>query len=193
MKTSITDWSYRLIILFIWPDSFTIPCIFPDGSSSLMWVPLSPHYWLFIIHGPILANHAAMTSQLQWSNYIYIYIYAFSRRFYPKWLTLHSSYSFYILSALAFPGNRTHDRGLANAMLYQLSYRKAGNFASSNPTFPIRACFFYLHSFHLSIFHTQAQSKRHPSSRHWLQTLKAFKGAASCKITTCCPGQLHHS
>ncbi len=57
--------------------------------------------------------------------YIYIYIYAFSRRFYPKRLTLHSSYSFYILSALAFPGNRTHDIGVANAMLYQLSYRKA--------------------------------------------------------------------
>ncbi len=36
----------------------------------------------------------------------YIYIYAFSRRFYPKRLTLHSSYSFfYIWSALAFPGN----------------------------------------------------------------------------------------
>ncbi len=53
-----------------------------------------------------------------------IYIYAFSRRFYPKRLTLHSSDSFYILSALAFPGNRTHDLGVANAMLYQLSYRK---------------------------------------------------------------------
>ncbi len=57
--------------------------------------------------------------------YIYIYIYAFSRRFYPKRLTVHSSYSFYILSALAFPGNRTHDLGVASAMLYQLSYRKA--------------------------------------------------------------------
>ncbi len=55
----------------------------------------------------------------------YIYIYAFSRRFYPKRLTLHSSYSFYILSALAFPGNRTHDLGVASAMFYQLSYRKA--------------------------------------------------------------------
>ncbi len=54
-----------------------------------------------------------------------IYIYAFSRRFYPKRLTLHSS--FYILSALAFPGNRTHDLGVASAMLYQLSYRKAGD------------------------------------------------------------------
>ncbi len=59
---------------------------------------------------------------------IYIYIYAFSRRFYPKRLTLHSSYSFYILSALAFPGNQTHDLGVANAMLYQLSYRKALKF-----------------------------------------------------------------
>ncbi len=29
------------------------------------------------------------------------------------------------LSALAFPGNRTHDLGVASAMLYQLSYRKA--------------------------------------------------------------------
>ncbi len=56
---------------------------------------------------------------------MYIYIYAFSRRFYPKRLTLHSSYSFYILSALAFPGNRTHDLGVASAMLYHLSYRKA--------------------------------------------------------------------
>ncbi len=55
-----------------------------------------------------------------------IYIYAFSRRFYPKRLTLHSSYSFhFFLSALAFPGNRTHDLGVASAMLYYLSYRKA--------------------------------------------------------------------
>ncbi len=55
----------------------------------------------------------------------YIYIYAFSRRFYPKRLTLHSSYSFTFLSALAFPGNRTHDLGVASTMLYHLSYRKA--------------------------------------------------------------------
>ncbi len=32
----------------------------------------------------------------QGNEYINIYIYAFSRRFYPKRLTLHSSYSFYI-------------------------------------------------------------------------------------------------
>ncbi len=66
---------------------------------------------------------------LNWDLYIiwklnkYIYIYAFSRRFYPKRLTLHST--LYILSALALPGNRTHDLGVASAMLYLLSYRKA--------------------------------------------------------------------
>ncbi len=66
-----------------------------------------------------------------------IYIYAFSRRFYPKRLTLHSSYSFYILSALAFPENRTHDLGVAIAMLYHLSYRKA----VSVEGFRLRCCF----------------------------------------------------
>ncbi len=33
--------------------------------------------------------------------------------------------STFFLSALAFPGNRTHDLGVASAMLYQLSYRKS--------------------------------------------------------------------
>ncbi len=37
------------------------------------------------------------------------------------------SFFFYILSALAFPGNRTHDLGIASTMLYHLSYRKACN------------------------------------------------------------------
>ncbi len=54
-----------------------------------------------------------------------IYIYAFSRRFYPKRLALHSSYSFTFFQFLLFPGNRTHDLGVASAMLYHLSYRKA--------------------------------------------------------------------
>ncbi len=31
----------------------------------------------------------------------------------------------FFLSALAFPGNRTHDLGVVSAMLYHLSYRKA--------------------------------------------------------------------
>ncbi len=74
--------------------------------------------------GSVISNKSPSRA-FRWSGIYYIYIYAFSRRFYPKQLTLHSSYSFYILSALAFPGNRTHDLGVASAMLYNLSYRKA--------------------------------------------------------------------
>ncbi len=40
-------------------------------------------------------------------------------------VTVFTFYQLYILSALAFPGNRTHDLGVASAMLYYLSYRKA--------------------------------------------------------------------
>ncbi len=36
-----------------------------------------------------------------------IYIYAFSRRFYPKRLTVHSGYTFSLVCV--FPGNRTHN------------------------------------------------------------------------------------
>ncbi len=73
--------------------------------------------------------------------YIYIYIYALSRRFYPKRHTLHSSDSFYILSALAFPGNWTHDLGVANAMLYQLSYRKAAKISFGPLMETTRSCY----------------------------------------------------
>ncbi len=38
-----------------------------------------------------------------------IYIYAFSRRFYPKRLTVHLGYSCFFLSLCVFPGNRTHN------------------------------------------------------------------------------------
>ncbi len=47
---------------------------------------------------------------------VYIYIYAFSRRFYPKRLTVHSGYTF-IVSMCVFPGNRTHNLCAANTML----------------------------------------------------------------------------
>ncbi len=46
----------------------------------------------------------------------FIYIYAFSRRFYPKQVTVHSGYKF--LSVHVFPGNWTHNLCAANAMLY---------------------------------------------------------------------------
>ncbi len=49
---------------------------------------------------------------------------------------------FYILSALAFPENRTHDLGVASAMLYHLSYRKASWQwrRTNNTTYCIRLC-----------------------------------------------------
>ncbi len=52
-----------------------------------------------------------------------IYIYAFSRRFYPKRLPVHSGYNFLFKkkknfsSVYVFPGNRTHDLCAANTML----------------------------------------------------------------------------
>ncbi len=47
----------------------------------------------------------------------FIYIYAFTRHFYPKRLTMHSGYTF-VLSVCVFPGNRTHNLCAANTMLY---------------------------------------------------------------------------
>ncbi len=44
-----------------------------------------------------------------------IYVYAFSRRFYQKWL---SAFRLYILYQYVFPGNWTHNLCTANAMLY---------------------------------------------------------------------------
>ncbi len=53
---------------------------------------------------------------------LYSHIYAFSRRFKATYIAF--KLQFYIWPALAFPGNRTHDLGVASAMLYHLSYRK---------------------------------------------------------------------
>ncbi len=44
-------------------------------------------------------------------------LFTFTRRFYPKRLTVHSGYTF-VLSVCVFPGNRTHNLCAANAMLY---------------------------------------------------------------------------
>ncbi len=57
-------------------------------------------------------NAAALHSQTQlWAQsiqervgHMYIYIYAFSRRFYPKRLSVHLGYTFF-LSLCVFPGN----------------------------------------------------------------------------------------
>ncbi len=49
---------------------------------------------------------------------VYIFTFnAFSRRFYPKRLTVHSGYTFFLLSVHVFPGNRTHNLCAADTML----------------------------------------------------------------------------
>ncbi len=57
----------------------------------------------------------AIPNSCNW-QVICIYIYAFSRRFYPKRLRLYFILIF--LSVHVFPGNRTHNLCAANAMLY---------------------------------------------------------------------------
>ncbi len=55
--------------------------------------------------------HDSITQLLQICRlHIYIYIYAFSRRFYPKRLTLHSSYSFYSTSMMQISRSTTSQR-----------------------------------------------------------------------------------
>ncbi len=96
-------------------------------SISLLDLSVMTYFWWISWHeisqDPICDN--ILPKHFAVFTFTFTFTFTFSRRFYPKRLTLHSSYSFYILSALAFPGNRTHDLGVANAMLYQLSYRKA--------------------------------------------------------------------
>ncbi len=64
----------------------------PVCASSLRrrgwWKKTSPIFWIWSARQPLGVNPTYSTFN------IYIYIYAFSRRFYPKRLTLHSSYSF---------------------------------------------------------------------------------------------------
>ncbi len=69
------------------------------------------------ILGPVKTssvNVSIFPMSLNSVDFDYIYIYAFSRRFYPKRLTVHSGYTF-VLSVCVFPGNRTHNLCAANA------------------------------------------------------------------------------
>ncbi len=58
----------------------------------------------------------------------FFYIYAFSRRFYPKRLTVHLGYTFF-LSVHVLPGNRAHNLCAANAMLYHRNTGKCHGFS----------------------------------------------------------------
>ncbi len=64
-------------------------------------------YWRHCILHFLIDDHAGFM--------LYIYIYAFSRRFYPKWLTVHSGYTYFC--QYMFRGKRTHNLCAANAML----------------------------------------------------------------------------
>ncbi len=102
--------------------------IFPPPSGMLYPCQPSSNNWKLISFNSTWLHHKKKPLSLYLFLLLlactYVYIYTFSRRFYPKRLALHSSYSFYILSALAFPGIWTHDLGIASSMLHYLSYRK---------------------------------------------------------------------
>ncbi len=75
----------------------------------IKYTKISPYIFKFLslkIRTNIKSWNTIMKSLWSLSDYyIYIYIYAFSRRFYPKRLTVHSGYTF--LSVCVFPGNWT--------------------------------------------------------------------------------------
>ncbi len=61
-------------------------------------------------------KHISEFNQALFTELFSFYIYAFSRRFYPKRLTVHSGYTLFLVHV--FPGNWTHNLCAANAMLY---------------------------------------------------------------------------
>ncbi len=81
-----------------------------EALSSLELHPGGLNYSL------ALQRHTGQTAVLQ-APTLGHYIYAFSKRFYLKRLTVHSGYTFF-LSVCVFPGNWTHNLCAANAMLY---------------------------------------------------------------------------
>ncbi len=72
--------------------------------DPLRWMPFS---WISCLKIDELKTVIDL-NQLEPNNGIYIY--AFSRRFYPKRLTVHSGYTFFFfLLVCVFPGNQTHN------------------------------------------------------------------------------------
>ncbi len=70
-----------------------------------------------VIYDILLNNNIIYNTNMNMNINKIIYPFTFSRRFYPKRLTVHSGYTFF-LSVHVFPGNRTHKLCAANAMLY---------------------------------------------------------------------------
>ncbi len=84
----------------------------PIVLEAVIWRWMPCHESIPQIH---LLNPSPSSLQ-PWLSVLFIYIYAFSRRFYPKRLTVHSGYTF-VLSVCVFPGNRIHNLCAANTML----------------------------------------------------------------------------
>ncbi len=66
----------------------------------------------------------ATTTTLLGYIFTFLHFYAFSRRFYPKRLTVHSGYT--LFCQYVFPGNWTHNLCAANAMLYHWATTHSG-------------------------------------------------------------------
>ena len=60
----------------------------------------------------------------------------FSRRFYPKRLTVMCAYILH----MGGPGNRTYYPGVTSAMLYQLSYRRTTEKRGHDPSKAMCVC-----------------------------------------------------
>ncbi len=121
-------------IVFVWQSvstfswQFVFVCLRAVRHMTLPIKPLSIQ-----THWPIGSLHTAPIGQMAvWhthtylrdsdtsSNWMTTFTFTFMHladAFYPKRLTVHSGYIFF-LSVCVFPGNRTHNLCAANAMLY---------------------------------------------------------------------------
>ncbi len=74
--------------------SFSFSFVFTHDLCNTHYITYFMAHLFYAFLAPPIVVGVLLTCQSLDPEYIYIYIYAFSRRFYPKRLTLHSSYSF---------------------------------------------------------------------------------------------------
>ncbi len=120
--------------------------------------------------GPLIAppvqcsnNVTLQCIRLEWL--IYIYIYAFSRRFYPKRLTLHSSYSFTFYQLLLSLG--------IEPMILALLAPCSTIWATGKPF--TAYCVLYIHICFKKDFHERAKSRPHIKHVHSSWGMKGLR------------------
>ncbi len=91
--------------------------MFPDVTDASVGLTDVRTTFLGLEHFSSLAVFRGSDSALISSKIFYIYTYAFSRRFYPKRLTLHSGYTFYCQYVCSL-GIEPTTFCTANAILY---------------------------------------------------------------------------